>query len=156
MSKLARLILAFATFPLIGAYGLRWVGGFVREVVATTGVHLPVLSMLDYVGAIVGLLLGAILAIQLLGCCLQPESLPVRPIADNILIVLAVTLLLDVLLPRALAGAAWLKWLPPANLVIWSGAAAATASLHRMRQEWRMHHRPVEVLREDPEPGTYR
>jgi hypothetical protein len=69
--------------------------------------------------------------------------------------VLGVTLLLDVLLPKAFGGAAWLRWVPPANLVIWSGAAAATASVHRMRHEWREQHRPVEVLREDSYQGPY-
>jgi hypothetical protein len=155
LAKLARIILAFTTFPLIGAYGLRWVGGFVRDVIATTGVQPPAVALLDYAGAVVGLLLGVILAIQLIGCCLQSESLPVRPLGDNILIVLALTLLADAALGKVFTGAEWLRWLPPANLVIWSGAAAATASVHRMRQQWRAQRSPAVPPRVDPYQGPY-
>jgi hypothetical protein len=154
-ARLARIILAFTTFPLIGAFGLRWVGGFVREVVASTGLHPPAILLLDYAGSIAGIVLGVILAIQLVGCCMQPESLPVRPIGDNILIVLALTFLLDVALGKVCQGAEWLKWLPPANLVIWSGAAAATASAHRMRQDWRAHHRAAPVPADEAVQAAY-
>lgn len=137
LPKLARFILSLATFPLIGAYGLRWLGGFIGQLISSTGFDARALVALDLVGAVVGLVLGIILVIRIMGCCVQPESVPVRPVGDNILIILGVTLVADVVIVRMFPQAEWLRWLPPANLIIWSGAAAATLSLHRMRDHYR-------------------
>lgn len=134
---LSRIILAFGCFPLLGAFSLRWVGGYAADVLGMVheggGAALP----LDWVGTGLGVLLGLGLAIQVIGCCLQPESSPVRPVADGILIILAFTLLADVLIPRVIPQASFVSWLQPITLAIWGGCGAATMSLHRMRAELR-------------------
>ena len=137
LAKVARFILAFATFPAIGAYGLRWAGGFVASVIRTFAGELPLIGLLPWIGGLLGLVLGLMLAIRLFGCSIQPEATPFHGTADSILIVLGLTLVVAAALPRALPGAPWLRWLPPVALVVWCGAAAATTSLHRMRCRWR-------------------
>ena len=154
LAKLARIILAFSTFPLIGAYGLRWVGGFVVQLIGATGAAAHPLLALDILGGLVGLVLGLIPAIQITGCALQPASSPVRPVGDNILIVLGLALVLDVALTKVCGGAEWLRWLPAANLVIWAGAAAATASLHRLRRQARQRSREPHLLSPPDGPPT--
>lgn len=139
-AKIARIILAFVCFPLLGAYALAWVGAYTADLVALAGVHSPLLAWLDLAGAGVGGVLGILLAIHIIGCCLQSELSPVRGPGDNILIILAVTLLADVVLPRAMGqttAAALAQWLPPVSLAVWGGCAAATLSLARMRQLYR-------------------
>lgn len=148
--RLARLILAFSTFPLIGAYGLRWVGDFVGQIISASGVDVSAFVPLDIIGGVVGLILGLVLAVQIVGCAFQPESSGVRPAADNILIILGLTLLLDLALGKLFAGQPWLQWLPAANLVIWSGAAAATNSLHRMRPRYLRPPAPPTALPPHP------
>lgn len=155
-SKLARMILAFVCFPLLGAYSLAWVGAYTADVVGIAGVHSPLLAWLDMAGAIIGFILGLLMAIQIIGCCLQSEQSPVRGPGDNILIIVALTLLADVLLPRVLgqpAGAAAAQWLPPASLAIWGGCAAATISLARMRRQYRAQPtRPAAAAPPPPMP----
>lgn len=149
--RLARFILAFSTFPLIGAYGLRWVGDFVAQIVSASGVDVTAVVPLDIIGGIVGVILGLVLAVQIVGCAFQPESSAVRPAADNILIILGLTLLLDLALGKLFSGQPWLQWLPPVNLVIWSGAAAATNSLHRMRPRYARAQAPSPTLPRHPD-----
>lgn len=136
-ARLTRLILAFACFPLIGAYALRWAGGFLRDVAEMASVHHPLLAFLDIALAVLGVVLGIIWAVQLVGCCFQPEASPVRATGDTILIVLALTLLTDIVLTRVLPESVIVTWLPAANLVIWASCAAATMSLSRWRAELR-------------------
>ncbi len=159
LAKLARIILAFTTFPLVGAYGLRWVGSFVSQIIGATGVVAHPVLALDLIGGLVGLVLGLILAIQIVGCCVQPETSPVRPVGDTILIILGLTLVLDVALAKACAGMEWLRWLPAGSLVVWAGAAAATASLHRLRRSRRMappaDDMPPPYPPPAPPPGPY-
>ena len=56
---------------------------------------------------------------------------------DNILIVLALTLLADVVLTRVLPDSSVTDWLPVVTLVIWTACAAATMSLTHMRRDLR-------------------
>jgi len=160
LAKLARIILAFATFPLVGAFGLRWVGSFVTQLLHTAGVKLPPLVALDLIGAGVGLLFGFILAVQVAGCAMQPETSPVRSSGDTILIILGLTLVLDVAAVKLGRAADWLRWLPAGNLVIWAGCAAATSSPHRMRQQWRRQREQAALMAPpappaSPPPGSY-
>ena len=138
LSRLVRLILAFLTCPLLGAYGLRWAGSALRGLLEMAGAHGGVLlPLLDAVGSVLGLLLGLIFALQLARCCFQPDPSPVRAVGDAILIVLAVTFVADAVLPRVPGAAPGAAFLPPASLVVWSAAAAATWSLGRLRRELR-------------------
>jgi len=130
LAKLARIILALATFPLIGAYGLRWAGASAAQALAAAGVGLPPLLALDL-----------IFAVQIVGCALQPDTSPVRPVGDTLLVMLGFLLILDVVLAKVCGGAEWIRWLPAANLVIWAGLAAATGSLQRLRRQWRERQR---------------
>jgi hypothetical protein len=141
LAKLARIILALATFPLIGAYGLRWAGASAAQALAAAGVGLPPLLALDLIGGGIGLLLGLIFAVQIVGCALQPDTSPVRPVGDTLLVMLGFLLILDVVLAKVCGGAEWIRWLPAANLVIWAGLAAATGSLQRLRRQWRERQR---------------
>ncbi len=158
LAKLARIILALATFPLIGAYGLRWAGGFMVQTLGATGVLPRPLMVLDIVGGIAGLALGVILAVQIVGCALQAESSPVRPAADGILIILGLLLVADVAIVKACGGAEWVRWLPAGNLVVWVSVAAATASLHGARRRWRqrLHEAPPPLVPlPTPPPGPH-
>lgn len=142
LGKIARIILAFACFPWLGASSLCWVGGYVSSMLAMAKLQtgLP----LDYLGSILGALLGLLLAIQIIGCSLQPETSPVRPVADNILIIVALSLLVDLLSPRVLGRSPVVGWLPAVSLAVWAGCGAATMSLAGMRKEMRMQPpRPV-------------
>lgn len=144
LAKLARIILSFLCFPLLGAYSLQWVGRYVSDLAGMARVESGLLMGLDIAGGIVGLVLGLLMAVSLIGCCIQPEVSPVRPVGDNILIVLAFTLLLAVFLPRMLPGPV-ATWLPAVALAIWAGCAAATLSLGRMRREFRTQlQRPLQ------------
>jgi hypothetical protein len=144
-SKIARIILAFSCFPLLGAYSLRWVGAYTADLAGMAGVQSAGLPLMDIVGAVVGLILGILLAIQVVGCCLQPEVSPVRPAGDSILIILALNLLINAILPRVLGQSPVLMWLPPLTLAVWAGCGAATVSLARMRRHYREQlARPVE------------
>jgi hypothetical protein len=137
LAKIARFILAFLCFPLLGAFSLRWVGRYISDLAGMARVESGVLPLLDIAGAIVGVVLGVLLAVQIIGCCLQPEASPVRPVGDSILIILAFTLLADALLPKLAPESVVVTWLPPVSLAIWAGCAAATLSLGRMREEFR-------------------
>lgn len=137
LSKLARLLLAFVCFPLLGSYGLRWAGSYLHDLVLLVSTARGLPSFFDLIGAGVGLLCGLLLAVQLVGSALQPEASPVRAVADKILIVLAVTLLADAVIPRVALGSALLEWLAPATLVIWIACAAATMSLSHLRRDLR-------------------
>lgn len=137
LGRLARLFLGLICNPLLGAYSLRWVGGYLRDLVALAGPVRGLPMYLDLIGAVAGLILGLLLAIQIIGSAMQPEASPVRPVGDNILIVLALTLLGDVVLTRALPDSAVTEWLPVATLVIWTACAAATMSLTHMRRDLR-------------------
>ncbi|MEN6547668.1 MAG: hypothetical protein ABFE07_16670 [Armatimonadia bacterium] len=135
--RLARLFLGLVCFPLLGAYSLRWVGAYLRDLVALTGPVRGLPMYFDLFGALAGLVLGLLLAVQIIGSAMQPEESPVRPVADNILIILALTLLVDVVLTRALPDSAVIEWLPVVTLVIWTACAAATMSLTHMRRDLR-------------------
>ncbi|MEI6502619.1 MAG: hypothetical protein WCP21_16540, partial [Armatimonadota bacterium] len=137
LAKLARIILAFACFPLLGAFSLRWVGRYISDLAGMARVESGVLPLLDLAGAILGVILGLLLAVQIIGCCLQPEVSPVRPVGDNILIILAFALLTDVLLPKVAAGSVVVTWLPPVSLAVWAGCGAATLRLGRLREDFR-------------------
>ncbi|MHB8993756.1 MAG: hypothetical protein ACYC63_00730 [Armatimonadota bacterium] len=144
-SKLARIILAFTCFPLLGAYSLRWVGAYSADLAGLAGINAAGLPLMDIAGAMIGFILGLLLAIQVVGCCLQPEISPVRPAGDSILIILALNLVINVILPRVLGDAAAIMWLPPLTLAIWAGCGAATLSLARMRRHYREQQvHPVE------------
>jgi len=152
LAKLARIILAFACFPLLGAFSLRWVGRYISDLAGMARVESGMLPLLDIAGAIVGVVLGLLLAVQIIGCCLQPEASPVRPVGDNILIVLAFALLADALLPRMLPASLVVTWLPPASLAVWAGCAAATLSLGRLRDEFRQQMARPTHPRPQPPP----
>jgi len=135
--RLARLFLGLVCFPLLGAYSLRWVGGYLRDLVALAGPVRGLPMYFDLIGALAGLALGLLLAVQIIGSTVQPEESPVRPVGDNILIVLALTLLADVVLTRVLPDSSVTDWLPVVTLVIWTACAAATMSLTHMRRDLR-------------------
>lgn len=137
VGKISRLILAFTTFPALGAYSLRWLGGYVADLARTVGLALPLLAWLDLGGMVLGLVLGLWLAVAVSGCALQPPQSPVRPPGDTILIVLGLTVLGALVADRSLPGHPLLVWLPAATLAVWAGCAAATMTLQRMRQDYR-------------------
>lgn len=137
LGRLARLFLGLICFPLLGAYSLRWVGGYLRDLAGLTHQVHGFPMFLDLFGALAGLVLGLLLAIQIIGSALQSEESPVRPVGDNILIILGLTLLVDVVLTRALPDSALVEWLPVVTLVIWTACAAATMSLTNMRRDLR-------------------
>lgn len=138
LGKIARLILAFTAFPLLGAYGLRWAGRFWGEMLHAAGATSPVVMALDLIGAFIGVLCGLLGALLALACAFQAESHPVRPVADTVLIILGGLLGLDIFLPLLFQEQAWLQWLPAASLAIWMGAAAAVISLYRFKRRWQM------------------
>lgn len=138
LPKLARITLAFICFPLLGAYSLAWVAAYTADLAGIAGLRSPVLPWLDLAGAAIGFGIGLLLAIQIIGCCMQSEVSPVRAPGDNILIVLGITLLADAVLLRMLGQQpAVTQWLQPASLAIWGGCGAATLSLARMRRHYR-------------------
>ena len=150
------MILAFICFPLLGAYSLAWVGDYTADLAGIAGLHCGLLAWLDLGGAIVGFGLGVLLAIQIIGCCLQPEASPVRGPGDSILIILAITLLADVVILRAVgqsASAALVQWLQPISLGVWGGCGAATLSLARMRRLYRVQPARPAPLPPPPSPG---
>lgn len=138
LSKIARLILALSSFPLLGAYGLRWAGRFGGEMFSVAGATSPFIMALDFIGAFIGVVCGLLVALLALACAFQAESHPVRPVADIVLIILGGLLCVDIFLPLLFQEQAWLQWLPPASLAIWMGAAAAVISLYRFKSRWQM------------------
>ncbi len=138
LGKIARLILALTAFPLLGAYGLRWAGRFLGEMLHASGATSPVVMALDLIGAFIGVLFGLLVALLALACAFQAESHPVRPVADTVLIILGGLLCVDIFLPLLFQEQAWLQWLPAASLAFWMGAAAAVISLYRFKRRWQM------------------
>lgn len=153
VGRLARLFMGLVCFPLLGAYSLRWVGGYLRDLVALAGPVRGLPAFLDLVGAIIGLALGLILAVQLIGSSFQPEESPVRTTGDSILIILGLTLVVDAVLPRVLPEAGVVEWLPVGTLVIWTACAAATMSLSHLRRELRRQVAQAPPCPPVPPPG---
>jgi hypothetical protein len=148
---LARFVVAIVTFPLIGAYGWRWAGVFLQEVLAATGVSWgPVQGAFDIVGSLLGLGVGLWCAVQVVGCAFQSRGASVCAAGDFLLIVLGITFVADLVLIAALSGTPAAGFIPPANLAIWCATAAATFRLARLRRSLRRQRRLEETADAGP------
>jgi hypothetical protein len=135
LSCLLRIILSLVCFPLLGAYGLRWAGRYAMELAAafglTKGLAVP---FLDVAGAGLGLLIGVYLALALIPSCCQRRDEALRATGDILLVILALLLLTDAVLPVPLAGTGTAAVLPPVTLAVWLATGAATLRLARLRR----------------------
>jgi hypothetical protein len=135
LSCLIRIILSLVCYPLLGAYGLRWAGRFAMEALASLSLGKGfLLSMLDIVGAGLGVLAGAYLALVLIPSCCQRRNEPLRATGDILLLILALVLLADAVLPPLTVGSGVGAALPPVTLVIWLATGAATIRLAGLRR----------------------
>lgn len=156
LNCLVRLVLAMVCTPLLGAYGLRWAAGCVRDVLMALGLTKGlVVPLLDYYGAGLGALVGIYLGLQLAASCCQRRDEPLRATADVLLLILTGLFLADALLPPLLANATVSAVLPPLSLVVWlaTGAAALRLSGFRRRASRRRPGPAAPPVEEGAEPG---
>lgn len=152
---LPRAILSLICFPLLGAYGLRWVGHDVLA--AADSLRLQpgrLVSLLDYLGAGVGLLVGLVWGLQMVACGCQRRNKPLQATADVLLLGLVALFLLDALLPPLLAGTGIAAFLPPLTLVVWLATGAATSRLCGLRRRDSRRRPPAEDPEARPEPAA--
>lgn len=139
---LFRFVLALLCFPLLGAYGLRWTGRSLTDMADLVGYgNGLVVSLLDYFGAVLGLVCGVVFALALIPSVCQRRDAALQATGDILLLGLAALFLADVVIPPLTEGSGVAAALPPVSLVVWLATGAAALRLAGFRR--RQQHRPA-------------
>lgn len=132
---LARIVLSGVCFPLLGAYGLRWLGTLVQEVWVSLGTRpVPAVAFLDLLGSVLGVVAGLVMALVLVASGCQRRNSGVQAAADLSLLVLVLTFLADVVVPAMVPAGGTGELLAPISLVVWMATGAAAVRLSRLRR----------------------